>query len=250
MRRYFFDGELSAGLKITLEGELFHHIFEVCRLQVGQHFELLNDKNIAFLVVIESIEKKKARVLTQEQRIIPKIKEPHIYLYLSFPKISTFESVIEKSVELGVKKIIPVLSDFSFMRTLNQFPELKIPRWKKIILQATQQSGRGDLMTIERVQFLTEVLPEIVKIEECLNVISYEGETVHSLKSFISQKTSKNIKRINIFVGSEGGFSDSELKTFKNLDLPPVSLGDQVLRVETACMTLVASLKYEFDLLS
>lgn len=249
MRRYFYEGPIQKDLALILEGEIFHHIFDVCRLQVGQRFELLNDCGSAFLVIVEKVEKKRAVVLVQEERAIPAIKEPHIYLYMSFPKVPTFEAVVEKAVEMGVKAIIPFLSDFSFVRTQGQFPTPKIPRWQKIILQATQQSGRGDLLKIEKVQTLAEILPLVTSMERTLNVIAYEGESPLSLKEFIKQKKKSPFQRINVFVGSEGGFSDSEIKNFKNLDLPPVTLGDQVLRVETACLTLVASLKYEFDLL-
>ncbi len=250
MRRYFYEGAIEKGSTLLLQGEIFHHIFDVCRLQVGQRFELLNESGSAFLVLVESIEKKRAQVLVQEERKIPAIKEPHIYLYMSFPKVPTFEAVVEKAVEMGVKSVVPFLSDFSFVRTPGQFPAPKLPRWQKIILQATQQSGRGDLLKIEKVQSLNEILPMVTAMERTLNVIAYEGESPQSLKEFIKQKKNANLQRINIFVGSEGGFSDAEIERFKNLDLPPVTLGDQVLRVETACLTLVASLKYEFDLLS
>ena len=250
MKRYFYDGELQKGARLSLAGDLFHHIFEVCRLKIGEHFELLNEKGRAYLVAVESIDKKRSQVLVLEERQIAEIKFPHIYLYLSFPKISTFEAVVEKSVEMGVKSITPFFSDFSFVRTLSQFPTLKVPRWQKIILQATQQSGRGDLLKIEGVKNLKELLPEVNSMENTLNVIAYEGEATQSLKAFIAQRRNVSLRRINIFVGSEGGFSGSEILRFKDLDLPPVTLGDQVLRVETACMTLVAGLKYEFDLLS
>jgi 16S rRNA (uracil1498-N3)-methyltransferase len=249
MRRYFYDGQLQVGTGVSLQGDLFHHIFDVCRLQVGQHFELIIPQGRAYLVVVETVEKKRGQVRVQEERAIPQLREPHIHVYLSFPKVPTFELIVEKSVELGVSSITPFLSDFSHVRTRQQFPEMKIPRWQKIILQATQQSGRGDLMQIESVRTLSEILSEVPVMENSLNVIAYEGDTPTSLKKFLQTNHIEGLKRINLFVGSEGGFSEKEVETFKRLDLPPVTLGDQVLRVETACLTLVASLKYEFDLL-
>lgn len=249
MRRYFFEERVDVGQKLMIRGELFHHIFEVCRLQPGQHFELLNDQGLAYLVTVDSITKKEAVVLVKEARAIPAIKKPHIHLYLCIPKIPTFETIVEKSVELGVSSITPVFSDFSFFRTHQQFPIAKLPRWQKIILQATQQSGRGTLLKLEPARKLDDCIKEVAANSD-LKVIAYEGETSLSLKTYLSQKRKNNVERVHLFVGSEGGFSDSEIELFKNLDLPPVTLGDQVLRVETACLTLVASLKYEFDLLS
>lgn len=249
MRRYFYDDKVIVGETLGIQGDLFHHIFDVCRLQVGQHFELITPQGSAFLARVEIVEKKRAQVSIEEERQIPQIREPHIYLYVSFPKIPTFELIVEKSVEMGVKEIIPVLSDFSFVRTLSQFPEPKMPRWQKIILQATQQSGRGDLMKLGKPQKLSDVFQSASSEIEVLNVVAYEGESPLSLKAYLNSRRDHKIRRINLFVGSEGGFSDSEISQFKKLDFPPVTLGDQVLRVETACLTLVSSLKYEFDLL-
>lgn len=249
MRRYFYDQNIQVGETLVLRGDLFHHIFEVCRLQTGQRFELVTARGVAYLVRVEFVDKRAAQVLVQEERVIPPLKEPHIYLYMSFPKVATFESVVEKSVEMGVTSVVPFLSDFSFVRSLNQFPVAKLSRWEKIVLQATQQSGRGDLLKIEEPRFLKDILPQLKTMDSVLNVIAYEGESPHSLKDFLSLNDKLKIRRINIFVGSEGGFSDREIRSFKDLDLPPVTLGEQVLRVETACLTLVASLKYEFDLL-
>lgn len=249
MKRYFFDHSWQEGDEILLEEDLFHHIFDVCRVQKGEHFELLNSQGQAFLVQVEELKKKRAQVRVQEIRNIPPLKGPHIYLYLSFPKIPTFETIVEKSVEMGVFQIIPLLSDHSFIRSREQFPSGKKPRWQKIILQATQQSGRGHLMAIGEIQTLEEVLATLPRSSNVINVVAYEGQAPHSLKTFLQSVRTSPIERINLFVGSEGGFSENEVKRFQSLDLPPVTLGDQILRVETACLTLVASLKYEFDLL-
>lgn len=265
MRRYFLNEKLEINQDLTIQGDLYHHIFDVCRLQQGQHFELINESGWAYLVVVLNVGKKSSSVKVLEERSIPSLKHPHIHLYLSFPKVPTFESVVEKSVEMGVKTIIPFLSDYSHIRTKSQFPSEKIQRWKKIILQAMQQSARSDLLQIQEVQTLTSILESLKSPSpiKSLNVIAYEGESPCTLKDYLkksraasvskstssSQEDGKSIfQKINVFVGSEGGFSDQEIETFKKLDLVPVTLGDQVLRVETACMTLVSSLKYEFEI--
>lgn len=264
MRRYFYPKALLNSEILTLEGELFHHIFEVCRMQVGQHFELLNSKGSAYLVKVESVGKRAAQVLVCEERTISNLKEPHIHLFLSFPKVSTFEAIIEKSVEMGVKSITPFLSDFSSVRSRSQFPAAKLPRWQKIILQATQQCGRGDLMELHEVQFLSEILngdyfqkghegvgdrSAALKVAEGgLHIVAYEGEAQVTLKGQLMSQKKDLLKNIFVYIGSEGGFSDQEIQRFRQLDLPPVTLGEQVLRVETACMTLVSAIKYEFEI--
>lgn len=266
MRRYFINEKLEINQIVTLQGELFHHIVEVCRLQERQHFEFLNESGKAYFSEIISISKKIAKVQILEVRSLPTLKTPLIYLFLSFPKVSTFESIVEKSVEMGVKAIVPFLSDYSFYKSLNQFPHEKLTRWKKIILQATQQSARSDLLQINEVQTLAKLLESFTLANTStneLNVIAYEGEAPMTLKSHLApyrsfqenntshshtKSGSPHPEKVNLFVGSEGGFSTQEIDQFKKLDLIPVTLGDQILRVETACMTLVSSIKYEFEL--
>ena len=260
MRRYYYEGLILPQYDVLIEGDVFHHIFVVCRMQVGNSFELISNNGKAFFVEVVVVEKKRALVRVKEERLIPKLRMPLIDLYVSFPRISTFESIVEKSVEMGVNSIHPFLSEFSFIRTREHFPDNKVNRWHKIILQATQQSGRGDLMLIQEIKSLDICLQGIHE-EGQLNIFSYEGVTPLSLKEYLQSRCllnqnqtlekmnlNRKLSKINIFVGSEGGYSHREVELFKEKGIPPVTIGDQILRVETACMALVSCLKYEFDL--
>lgn len=253
MRRYYLNQQnLEIQSELTIDGESFHHIFDVCRQQVGNHFELLTTAGDAFLVQVKDISKKRATVQVLEKRSLPKPQKPWIHLVLSVPKIATFESVLEKAVEMGVKSIQPFVSDYSFVKSIQNYPVEKEKRWLKIIQQATQQSARGDLIDLQNVQSLDQFLKNAPwKQDHSLGVFAFEGECPMTLKNYIQNWKSqnqdgKNLQNIYIIVGSEGGFSQNEVANFKQLDLQPVTLGDQVLRVETACMSLISALKYDF----
>ena len=112
MRRYWI-GQLGFNDcdKLNLTHDLFHHIIDVCRQNVGSRFEVLNDEGKAFLVEVIELGKKSAQVKLLEERIITPLKKPFIHLVLSIPKFSPLESVLEKSVELGVSSLIPVTSE-------------------------------------------------------------------------------------------------------------------------------------------
>lgn len=248
MRRYWLEPQNLNGDQVVFEGDLFHHIFDVCRQEVGHHFEvLINGK--AYLVEVTKVEKKKAFAKVIETREIPALPKPHIHVVLSISRYQVMDAVVEKLVEMGVANLHPVFSEFSFVRSASSFPHQKLDRWQKIIVSATQQCGRGELMGVHEPQDLKSFIRKINRTSAQLCLFAYEGMANQSVRQFIQSHKSPEITDIWLIVGSEGGFSTNEVQEFKNLGFDPVTLGSQVLRVETACMTLVSVLKYEFDLM-
>lgn len=259
MRRYWLEADSIGEDFVEIQGEAFHHIFDVCRQEVGNHFEILGKDSKAFLVEVLEVSKKKARAKIVEIREVPALPRPHLVLALSIPRFPVMEAVVEKAVELGVTRIQPFFSEFSFVRKQNSLPESKLERWNKIVVSATQQSGRGDLMTISPAIDFIELGESFNQTPHKLGLFAYEGASTFSIKDYVeglksSATGSEKAKflqdgEIWVFVGSEGGFSPTEVQQFKNWGLESVSLGSQVLRVETACITLLAVLKYEFGLM-
>jgi 16S rRNA (uracil1498-N3)-methyltransferase len=246
LRRYRLEQASEKDASVLIEGDEFHHIVEVCRQGVGARFEILTPSGFALLVEIESIGKKSAQAQVLERRQIPPLKKPWIHLAMSVPKISTLEAVMEKAVELGVYKIHPFFSDYSFVKTQKGILQNKRSRFEKIIQSATQQSGRGDWMGLEEPCDLSEILQRYESSLRAKGIFAYEGSGELSLKQAIANDS--NVENLWIFVGSEGGFSTQEVEIFKKVNLFPISLGQQVLRVETACVTLLGIIKYELDL--
>lgn len=242
MRRYWVPKEALQGELVDLSGDVFHHICVVCRQTVGNRFEVIVDSTAFFVEIIEQ-KKKSAVAKVIEQRKIPELPKPHIHLALSLPKFTTLEKVLEKSVELGVHTLHLFHSDFSYMRPKSGELAKKQMRWQKIIKGATQQAGRGDLMSLTDIEPLGVLLERFAQSPDSWGVLAFEGEADRDLKEQMA-KAQKDQSDVWIFVGAEGGFSPGDLELFKNYDLLPISLGDQVLRVETACVTLVSVLKY------
>lgn len=237
---------------VTFKDELFHHIFDVCRQEVGQHFEVLTDDSKAYLVEVISKEKKQAKAKIIEAREIQKLPKPHIHLALSVSRYNVMDSIVEKAVEMGVQSILPFCSDFSFIRKPTNLPEGKLDRWKKIVISASQQSGRGELLKIHEPIEWSNMLEFINPNPTNWCLFAYEGSSVLGVREHLKLAQVNRVEQpdnIWIIVGSEGGFSEKEVLEMQQLGLNPVTLGSQVLRVETACMTLVSVLKYEFGLL-
>lgn len=247
MRRYWLGEVESQAEEVFIEGDTFHHVCIVCRQDMGSRFEVLTSSGMAALVEIVELGKKSARARVMEWRKVPDLPKPHIHLALSVPKIATFEAIIEKSVELGVHSIHPFFSDFSFVRTQQSVLKDKKKRFDKILLGATQQTGRADLMDLREAVHFDELLKVFMAQKKTAGVFAYEG-TGGSLKAAL-EKMHGIVDNVWIFVGSEGGFSHKEVELFRSINLFPVSLGQQVLRVETACVTLLGIIKYELAII-
>jgi len=268
MRRYWIEKSQIDNATVTFTDDQFHHIFDVCRQEVGHHFEVITEDSIAYLVQVTQVGKKKAQAKVIEERRIEKLPAPHIHLALSISRYPVMDSIMERAVEMGVSSILPFVSSYSFIRKEKELPTAKMDRWKKIVISATQQCGRGELMTIHETVNMNQMLEKVQKVtnpaEQNLCLFAYEGqpgqqqvpieEEITRLRNKFGWKSNylSNQNKPHdlwIVVGSEGGFSVQEVETMRGLGLYPVTLGKQILRVETACLTLVAVLKYEFGLM-
>lgn len=247
MRRYWWQGTLDSQSKeIDITENLYAHIFKVCRRKVGDHFELINE-GYAYLVEVVEVNSKKAVVLINSKRQLPKLKEPHIHLKLSFSQPKVIDRVIEKSVELGVKSIQLISCENSFLKDQTKML-LKTKRALKIVNQAMQQSGRGEALELREPLTLDELLQIKLKSEDRAFIL-YE-DTHYKSKPIEKHSESypETIKNISILVGSEGGFSSSEVDTAANCGYEVLSLGSQILRVETACVASISILKSRLGL--
>ncbi len=254
MRRYWIPKDMLYGSdQVVISGDVLHHVRDVCRMHIGSKFEVIVEGGAAHLVEIISETKHDSTARILETRAIPELPKPHVHLALSIPRFPVFEAVIEKAVELGVTRIHPFFSDFSFIRTQTDVWDKKLTRFEKIVQGATQQSGRGDLMKIAAPVDFKKLLEEFNRTEGAKGLFAYEGDAHLSAKDgvgrIVSAKADGRLQEAWLFVGSEGGFSEKEVESFQSVGLTSVTLGSQVLRVETACVALVSILKYDLDLM-
>lgn len=245
LRRFHIEQSDLQNCNLTLRGDLFHHIRDVCRFEAGDRFEALPGDGSAVLVEITSLSNKEVQARALSTRQIPSLPRPHITLALSVPKLPKVDWIIEKSVELGVAEIRPFVSEYSFLRKISEISPNRIQRWHKLVQSATQQSGRGELMKIAAPVSLKNLLEDFNRNPRTGGLFPYEGEAQLPLPQALADLKRKNLDQIWVFVGSEGGFSRDEVALFADKGLNPVSMGDQILRVETACLAIVSVIKYE-----
>lgn len=242
MRRYFYEGFLAENSTALLKGEIFKHIFRVCRHKEGEQFELLSGGR-AFLVEALEIQKSEACVKILSERQLPSIPKPYVHLVLANPKPAVFASVLEKMVELNVKSVRPLISQNSFFKSLSRL-EQKEKRFERIVKQAMQQSGRGESLDILPSKRLDEFLYEYRSLCPKKNVgyVFYEDKALWQKRNI----ERKGVENIYVLVGGEGGLTLDEVKSAYESGLLIIHLGHQILRVETACVAGISILKSKF----
>lgn len=245
MRRFFVSPDDLKLKTVELVGDEFHHLKTVTRLEAGENVELLDGQGGLAKATILSIEKRKALLEIVSVAQLPSLPFPHLTLAVCIPKFQTMDLIIQKSAELGVQKLVPLLSERSFVRKDSPVLREKRARWNKISLESCKQCGRSWPMEILDPVSLETFL---IQSDSKSSVFLFEGEATQNIKSELS-KMNSSLKNISAIIGPEGGFSLGEVALFRTKDLKPVTLGDLVLRVETACIATLSVIKYHFDLM-
>jgi len=255
------------GKTITIEGSEAHHIKNVLRKKTGDAVFLFDGKGNEYKAEIVSIPCRgdfsrpassvKLKIVTKTKKDTePKIK---INLYQSIPKLKKFDFIIEKSTELGVSKIIPVISERTQFVILspansgiNSAKNLKkLNRWQKIALSASKQCGRTVVPEICSVTNFQDAVKSVCAGEnpsKSISLIPWECEQKNTLKTVLqSNSLISNLLSLNLFIGPEGGFSNSEIELACKYGVIPVTLGKRVLRSETAPIVVISNILYEWE---
>lgn len=249
MRRIWVSPESVSDIEFQLTDEAFRHAIQVVKFRLNEEFEVVCGDGSAKRVRLTEISKRSAKVQVLEERKLPKIKKPYIRLALALPKWAAFEFVVEKSVELGVQSVQPLFTEFSFVRAKSDVSPSKWERIQKVITSATEQSSRGELLEIHDPLSLTDFIKGVNRSAPPEGLFAYEGESPLHIQSALSTLKNKIEDEIWLLVGSEGGFSKNEVEFLQTHNWPAVTMGSQILRVDTACLSALSVIKYELGLM-
>ena len=157
------------------------------------------------------------------------------------------ELIIQKSVELGVNKIIPVDMKRCVVRLKDKDQIKKVERWQKISEVASKQCGRGIIPEIGQVIKIKEIVDRIGEYDIIL--VAYEKEENNYLKFEIGKlkKLEKDKKKIAIVIGPEGGLEEEEVKQLQENGAKVITLGKRILRTETVALNMISILMYELE---
>lgn len=243
MRRFFVKELIDdKDGKVFITGRELHHLKDVLRLEKGNEVVVFDVKGREFVGKIEFISKKEASVIIEKQIEISKESFLEIILGQGVIKLPKMDIIIQKATELGISKIIPFTADRSLTRLEKGFITKKEERWQNIAIDAAKQCGRGIIPNIERIMTFAEILSGWDKY---IKIILWEGETKNTLKDILKLQGISQQGFI-ILIGPEGGFSDVEIVEAKKTGFLPVSLGPRILKAETAAISAITIIQYEF----
>ena len=219
-----------------LSGEEAHHAIKVMRLKVGSAIEIFDGEGDYARAEVSQINGKQLsfQVLEKKSSARPK---PLIHLYQAIPKGKNMELIIQKAVELGVSEIHPIITDHTI--AINGDLKKKTEKWQRISLEACKQCRQTWLPLIHEPVHISTLgsCPQEIKVVGALR-----KEAV-SLKDTLTQDGAP--ESVALLVGPEGDFTDLELEQAFSLGFTPVTLGELVLRVETATLYLISAVKYQ-----
>jgi len=247
MSRFFVKKENIFPDRIVIDDkEDVHHIAKVLRLNEGDICDVSDCQEWEYKVEIISISKSEVQTKIRDKQKFTSEPQLKITLFQSLPKQGKMETIIQKSVELGVHEVVPMFTARTVV-TQNESFGKKIDRWQKVSGEAVKQCRRGIIPKIEDGISFAKMLERLKSREFDEVIFPYENEEAYSIKSAL-QSIKEKPKSVAIIIGSEGGFSDEEAKALAEIGVKAVTLGKTILRTETAGPAAIAMVMYELEL--
>ena len=249
MPKFFVAQNQIENESIYINGEDVNHIVNVLRLTNDDEIFICNkDNNITYKSKIVKIEKNKVTCKIEE--ILENNTESNINvtIFQGLPKADKMEYIIQKTTELGVKEIVPVMMKRSIVKLDGKEADKKIERWQKIAEVASKQSGRDAIPSIGKILKVQELANKVSAYD--MFIIAYEKENDVTLKQMLkSIKIKENEKlKIGVLIGPEGGIDETEIDLLKEKGAKIITLGKRILRTETAPITILSNIMYEYEL--
>lgn len=237
MPRFFLDSVSLGGETLLISGDDANHISRSLRMRPGEKLTVCDGNGLDCFCEIVSLSEGcvELRVLQREEsKSEPNVR---VSLYQGYPKGDKLETIIEKSVELGVFEITPVLTERSVARPDEKSAQKKLIRWQRHALEAAKQCGRGIIPQVNPLLPFSKLAQTVKKHELFICFYELGGEPLNSLLSCGAHD-------IGIFIGPEGGISKEELRLLEENGAKTATLGERILRTETAPIAALAAIMF------
>jgi 16S rRNA (uracil1498-N3)-methyltransferase len=236
--RIFQATDLICGSVIQLDARANHHLVTVLRAKPNDALTIFNGRGGEYKSVITQINKKQVSVQINDY-VAREVESPlELYLAQGISRGEKMDYTIQKAVELGVKKIIPLLTERCTVKLDEERRTKRFQHWQSIIIGACEQSGRNSV-------------PELffpMTLEKGLNSMEADWRFVLSptSSSQIKEKPVQKHQRVILLIGPEGGLSDQEVNFAGKQGFLSLNLGPRILRTETAAIAAIAVLQSSF----
>ena len=244
MQRYFANFNNQDASVVIKDGDV-HHIKNVMRMKIGDAIYLSNQQ-LVFYSVITSISDDEVICGLQYEIMENSELGVHVTIAQGLPKADKFEWIIQKTTELGVSKLIPISSERSIIKLDPKKKQKKIDRYQKIAKEASEQSHRTLIPTVSNVMTVKELIEESKSYT--YKAVAYEATTEVDYHNF--DKIMQEIKpqdSLIVFIGPEGGISNKEMTLLTENGFKIISLGNRILRTETAPIFVMSAVVYQLE---
>ena len=231
MPRVFISAQLLNDERVTLDRAASRHLVKVLRLQVGAEVSIFDGRGTEIQGRIVRASTAGVEVALGQRRRVP-LPPVRITLLQSVPRGDRMDIIVQKTTELGVTRIVPVLSSRGMVKP----PPGKTRRWRTIAQEAARQSGRADVPEVAEVTALDAALAGSAEAGGT-RLVLWEEERALPLRRIFAQAPPLPV---TLLVGPEGGFSQEEVASARAQGFRTVGLGPRILRVETAALVAIA----------
>jgi 16S rRNA (uracil1498-N3)-methyltransferase len=226
------------GPATIVRDEALAYLREVLRLRPGAAIEVFDGEGAVYPSVLERYVEDGALLKLGAREDRPFQGAP-ITLLQGLPKADKLELIVQKAVELGARRLVPVSTERSIVRLDDRKAADRVARWQKIADEAARQSGRADLMTIDAVSSLDQILAQSAAPSEKRFVLDEEERTTR-LRDVLTPGASG----YSFLIGPEGGLTREEVGAARAAGFTAVTLGRRVLRTETVALTVLSIVQY------
>jgi len=245
MHRFYLPPEECRSPVLRLQGREAHHALHVLRLERGDAITVLDGAGGTYGCVVDGAAKDSLTVTVKDKQTAPALPCP-ITLLVAIPKGKIIEDIIQKAVELGVQRIVPLLTERVITHLDEAGAEAKREKWQQVAVEAIKQCGAAWLPKVETPQTISTFLAQKNAIE-LLMVGSLQTERRHPREWILEfqQQHGRLPHSAGVWIGPEGDFTLAELQNIETAGAKPITLGELTLRVETAAIYCLSFLNYE-----
>jgi 16S rRNA (uracil1498-N3)-methyltransferase len=244
LTRVYVGASLTPGSVVELPRDTASHLAKVLRARNGDELILFSGDGQEFSGTIESVRGSRVSAAVGDGRAVDRESPLRITLVQCVPRGDRMDLVVQKATELGVARIVPVLSQRSVVRLDRAQAESKAAHWRAVAVSACEQCGRNRLPTLESAQPLLNYLGELPPGAGLRLVL--EPEPTPGVGAGLHLPGEAPDSEVTIAIGPEGGFASDELEAFRIAGFTQVGLGPRILRTETAAIAALVWLQTRF----
>lgn len=243
MRRFFIEKVVPATNFLSLTGKEARHIIDVLRMKKGEKLTVMDGKGHLFESTIEDLNYKEVKVRIDKGISPPPPSPIEISLAQALIKSHPTDYLIQKTTELGISSIRFFYSERTVIKLKPDHLRNKMDRWTEIMKSACKQCGRATLPTLNPPLPFEELINNAPD-KNMLKILLWEDENKKDLKKLL--RSMSRLPRVLAMVGPEGGFASNEINLAREAGFHIISLGNRILRAETAAVSLVSIIQYEW----